>query len=285
MVCPSLLTPPTRYAARSAPLFPGRCCSVVAKRVQCSHRLHARPSSSQSRLPVLSCLFCLLQSCGLQSAPQAQSQLRSDRSAQHEMTEQILSLKLTQLSSACSSIEALLSGLARSKRPELDLFEIAKILRSAQNALDAAAIELAQPSCSIAAARKAEITAELREHKRTLKELKNEYEIARIAADRKALVQGATPSASSSAAAASSASASALMSHGLSVQQRDLHSLQSMVRTIHEAKEIGIDVHEKLQSQSGQIAGVHEQLHSIDSTLTRSTKVIKRISRRIASDK
>ena len=174
------------------------------------------------------------------------------------MTEHLLTAKLSQLAAAASSVEALLAGLPRSKRPELDLFECSKTLRSAQNTLEAAALDLAgAANGSLPAATKAEFTAALRDHKRSLKELKNAYERARIAADRKTLVEGATPSAT--AAASASASSSAMMSHGLRVQQRDMTSLTNMVRVIHEAKEIGIDVNEKLEAQTGQIAGVHGQ--------------------------
>jgi type IV secretory pathway TrbL component len=57
------------------------------------------------------------------------------------------------------------------------------------------------------------------------------------------------------------------------------------LRTIHETKDIGIDLNAKLDANTHQIEAMYDNLTSIDTTLARSTKVIKRMARKMATDK
>lgn len=189
-----------------------------------------------------------------------------------------LSMKDMQMKALTEKIEMLLKGLDKSKRAELDLAEIGSRLRDFQTALDGAQLELKHLGAHVG---KAEFTKLLRDHKHTLKELKNEYEWRKANSDKNQLLEGAKPAAS----AADMATADGLMKHGLEVQAAGTSSLQRTLKVVGETKDIGIDTVAKLDANTHQIEAMYDNLTSIDTTLARSTKVIKRMARKMATDK
>src|SRR5437667_326154 len=62
-------------------------------------------------------------------------------------------------------------------------------------------------------------------------------------------------------------------------------SLERTLRVVQDTKQVGIDTNAKLEANTAQIEGMYDKLESIESTLTRSTKVIKRMARKMATDK
>jgi hypothetical protein len=190
-----------------------------------------------------------------------------------------LNMKDLQMKGLTEKIEVMLKGLDKSKRQELDLAEIGSRLRDFQTALDGANLELKHLGAHV---QKNEFTKILRDHKLNLKELKTEYEWRKSSSDKNALMDGAKPAGAS---AADMASADGLMKHGLEVQQAGTDSLGRTLRTINETKDIGIDLNAKLDANTHQIEAMYDNLTSIDTTLARSTKVIKRMARKMATDK
>jgi hypothetical protein len=189
-----------------------------------------------------------------------------------------LSMKDLQMKGLTEKIEMMLKGLDKSKRQELDLAEIGSRLRDFQTALDGAQLELKHLGANV---QKAEFTKQLRDHKHTLKELKNEYEWRKSNSDKNNLLDGA----SAGATAADMTTAEGMMKHGLDVQDKSKESLERTRRVVAEAKDIGIDTVAKLDANTQQIEKMYDNLTSIDTTLARSTKVIKRMARKMATDK
>lgn len=187
-------------------------------------------------------------------------------------------MKDLQMKSLTEKIEMMLKGLDKSKRQEMDLAEIGTRLREFQTALDGAQLELKHLG---AHAQKNEFTRLLRDHKHTLKELKNEYEWRKTNSDKNALMDGAVASATH----ADMNTAEGMMRHGLDVQDKSKESLERTRRVVAETKDIGIDTVAKLESNTHQIETMYDNLTAIDSTLARSTKVIKRMARKMATDK
>lgn len=187
-------------------------------------------------------------------------------------------MKDLQMKSLTEKIEMMLKGLDKSKRQEMDLAEIGSRLREFQTCLDGAQLELKHLG---AHAQKNEFTRLLRDHKHTLKELKNEYEWRKSSSDKNSLMDGATPAKTG----ADMTTAEGMMKHGLEVQDKSKESLERTRRVVAETKEIGIDTVAKLESNTHQIEAMYDNLTAIDSTLARSTKVIKRMARKMATDK
>jgi len=187
-------------------------------------------------------------------------------------------MKDAQMKGLTEKIELMLKGLDKSKRQELDLAEIGSRLRDFQTALDGANLELKHLGAHV---QKNEFTKLLRDHKHTLKELKGEYEWRKTSSDKNALMDGAKVPATG----ADMNTADGLMKHGLDVQQQGTDSLQRTLRVVHETKDIGIDTVAKLDANTHQIEAMYDNLTAIDTTLARSTKVIKRMARKMATDK
>ena len=79
--------------------------------------------------------------------------------------------------------------------------------------------------------------------------------------------------------------AEGMMKHGMNVMEKSHKSLVRTIRTIDETRQIGIDVNQRLEQQTNQIENMYDNLESIDSTFGRSMKVIKRMGRKMATDK
>ena len=161
-----------------------------------------------------------------------------------------LSMKDLQMKGLTEKIEMMLKGLDKSKRQELDLAEIGSRLRDFQTALDGAQLELKHLGAHM---QKNEFTKLLRDHKSTLKELKNEYDWRKANSDSNALMDGAKPGAT----AADMTTADGMMRHGLEVQDRGTESLQRTLRVVGEAKDIGIDTVAKLDANTHQIEAMY----------------------------
>jgi hypothetical protein len=76
-----------------------------------------------------------------------------------------------------------------------------------------------------------------------------------------------------------------LMEKGLSTSNKSTQKLKDILKVTLDAKDIGVSTVEKLDKQQEQIAKSHHGLVEIDTTLSRTSKTITRIGRKIASDK
>ena len=190
-----------------------------------------------------------------------------------------LSMKDLQMKGLTEKITGLLAGLDKSKRKELDLSEIGSRLKEFQISLDSASIEQRHLG---AHPQKNEFRVMLRDHKNTLKELKNEYEWKKSSAVKEELLGDHKPGAD---AANALETEEGLMKHGLDTQDKSKESLARTLRVVNDTRTIGQDTVLKLEANSSQIEGMYDNLEDIESTLARSTKIIKRMARKVATDK
>ena len=185
-------------------------------------------------------------------------------------------MKDLQMKGLSEKLVELLSKLGKSKRKELDLQDIAARLKEFQMALDSANIELRHignhPD-------KAELKTMLREHKTVLKELRADYELKKGVAVKDELLGDHVEQKDGLD------TAEGLMDHGLKTQASSKESLQRTLGVIERTKEVGTDTVLKLESNTKQVEGMYDQLEQIESSLARSTKIIRRIGRKMATDK
>ena len=76
-----------------------------------------------------------------------------------------------------------------------------------------------------------------------------------------------------------------LMEHGLKVSNQSTEHLKNILRVTNDAKEIGTTTCQTLDNQGNQIAHISQNLEQIDTTMSRSKKVISRIGRKLLTDK
>lgn len=190
-----------------------------------------------------------------------------------------LQMKDLQMKGLTEKLTELLSGLDKSKRKELDLNDIQSKLKEFQIALDAGHIEFRHLGPN--ATNKNEYKIMLRDHKSSLKELKNEFEWKKAAATKDELLADGSNGADNTELE----TAEGMMKHGLDIQDKSKQSLERTLRVVQDTKTIGQDTNAKLEANTAQIEGMHDKLESIESTLQRSTKVIKRMARKMATDK
>jgi chromosome segregation ATPase len=76
-----------------------------------------------------------------------------------------------------------------------------------------------------------------------------------------------------------------LMKSGLHTQKLSVDSLKRTEERIHAAKDIGVDINQKLAEDTEKIANMTNDVEAIDTTLNRTKKTISRIARKIATDK
>jgi DNA repair ATPase RecN len=187
-----------------------------------------------------------------------------------------LEMKDLQMKGLTEKITGLLAGMDKSKRKELDLQDIKQRLKEFQGAYEAANIELRHLGPNNPS--KNEYKQILKDHKHTLKELRNEFDYKSAAVTKNELLGEDKDTADRE-------TAEGLMKHGDNVMNSSKDSLERTLRTVQDAKEVGVDINAKLEANTAQIEGMYDKLEEIESTLQRSTKVIKRMARKMATDK
>jgi len=189
-----------------------------------------------------------------------------------------LQMRDLQMKGLTEKLTSLLGGLEKSKRKELDLREISSRLKEFSMALDAAYIDMRHLGPNHP--NKNEFKVTLREHKNALKELRNDFEWKKSTQVKNELVgEGGGDEEDQKE------TAEGLMQHGLDVQDKSKASLERTLGKIQDTKIIGQDINVKLEQNTAQIEGIYDKIESIETTLQRSTKVIKRIARKMATDK
>ena len=185
-------------------------------------------------------------------------------------------MKDLQMKGLTEKIGELLDKLNKSKRKELDLQDVAQRIKEFQIALDSAAIELRHignhPD-------KTELKQMLREHKAVLKELRIRYEEKKGAIVKDELLGDHSEETDRLE------TAEGLMEHGLNTQAQSAESLQRTLATIERTKEVGTDTVLKLETNTKQIQNMYDELEQIESSLARATKIIRRIGRKMATDR
>jgi len=118
-----------------------------------------------------------------------------------------------------------------------------------------------------------------KELKAILEQLKEDIKFKEIDKDRDELMDGAGPRIHDVA------SENGLIQHGDDVLAASKQSLQNSVVTVTQTAAIGKDITTKLQSQTQQMSRQLDDLYEIENTVDRAAAIMKRMARKIASDK
>jgi len=172
-------------------------------------------------------------------------------------------------------VSALLSGLEKSNRRAQDLDDIEDKLRSFENNLDALQMELK----ALGPAEKKTFKRKFKAYKKQLKELKNDCEWKKSNNARKDLL------GDHQAPATDLNTNNGLMAHGHAVLQDSKESITRSAVVVGQTLEIARATAAKLSEQEKQMQKMYEDLKSIDSALARSNRILKRIGRKMATDK
>jgi len=181
----------------------------------------------------------------------------------------------TALGELSEEVGALLNGLEKSSRRTQDLDDIDDKLRSYENNLDALQMELK----ALGPAEKKTFKRKFKSYKKQLKELKNDYEWKKSNNVKKDLL------GDHEAPQTDLNTAGGLMAHGRSVLQDSKESITRSQVVVGQTLEIARATAAKLSEQEKQMQKMYEDLKSIDSTLARSNRILKRIGRKMATDK
>jgi len=185
-------------------------------------------------------------------------------------------IRATQLDEISDEIKALLDNLEKSNRREQDLDELEDKFRAYENTLQALQIELK----SLSPADKKTWKRKYKIYKKKVKEFKNDYEWKKSNNARSALLDDhkdvGKPDLNTS---------DGMMQHGRAVMQEGKEALGRVLGVVASTQEIGKATLVKLDEQTKQLEKIFEDLKSIESTLERSTRVMKRIGRKMATDK
>jgi len=191
------------------------------------------------------------------------------------MTEEV-QLRDQQLEDLTEEIKTLMAGLDKSKRRAQDLDEIEEKTKAYQTALDGIGLELKNVNNPV---EKKNYQKKVREYKKFLRDTKNDFEWKKkqdtkgeLLGDHKVDVKDLN-------------SNNGLMDHGREVLAESKGSLERTLGVVAKTQEIGAATLTKVDDQNKQLEKIHNDVRDIDSVLARSNKVIKRIGRKMLTDK
>jgi len=182
-----------------------------------------------------------------------------------------------QCTELAKTIRAGLDALDKSTRRDMELDNLRDQLNDFQTALDAIKIEL--KNSHIAHTDREEFKGKHKSHKGILEVLKNEFDWKSKDADRGELFDDRKE------AGHNLDTEGGLIAHGDAVQAASKESLQRTIGNVTTAAAIGKETTVKLQAQTQQLAGQLDSLNQIDDNVYAANKILRRMARRIASDK
>lgn len=172
-------------------------------------------------------------------------------------------------------INALFTGLEKSKRRDLDVIEISEKVRQYTTALDSLKMDLRANKDT-----KVEYTTRAKTYATNIRKYKTDLEWAEKSGAKNELMDGAR-----GAQAAKMNTAEGLMDHGLKTQEASKDALVRITQKVGETREIGVATAAQLAEQTNQLEHMYDDLQDINSTLQRSTVIIKRMTRKLKTDK
>jgi hypothetical protein len=119
-----------------------------------------------------------------------------------------------------------------------------------------------------------------RQYRITLKQFNTDLAWQKTNSTKNALLEGATAQS-----ALQEESEDALIQHGLEVQQASSESLQRTLAVTAETQVIARSTAQTLDAQTQQLTRMYDDLEKIDSALDRSTVLMRRMARRVLTDK
>lgn len=187
-----------------------------------------------------------------------------------------INMRDEQLQDLDEALEELFEKLPKSKRKALDIDEIKDKLHEYTNALDSFKMEIRTQN----QADKSTFKGKAKKYAANLKKFKGDLEWQETQMNKADLMDGYDPEKG-----ADMKTADGMMQHGLSVQQESKESLQRTLQTANEALDIGKETAVKLEQQTEQLTRVYDDLGDIDGTLNRSRAIIKRMARKMRTDR
>jgi len=181
-----------------------------------------------------------------------------------------------QFNSLWEKSQELLNGLEKSDRRELDVIELQRMTREFENAFDNFKIELQ----AISKKDQRNYKKKRKEHGDRLVQLRNDVEFKSQQGNRDALLgsggEGGGPDLQTE---------DGVIHQGRTVLGESKDSLERTLGVVNQTAAIGVKTVEQLQKQTEQIEKAYETMDEIESTLKRSTKIINRMARKVATDK
>lgn len=178
-----------------------------------------------------------------------------------------------------ATVGDLFMQLDTSKRRELDLEDINTRIKEFHVLHDSANIEV---RFLVNGPDRIEMRQMLREHKSTLKELTNEYQLRRSEVVKHELFGDHEEK---QLGPEIGEGADDMMERGLGIQQSSKESLARTLATIEATKEVGTETVLKLEANTKQVQNMYDELEMIESSLQRSNKIIRRIARKMMTDR
>jgi len=183
------------------------------------------------------------------------------------------------LTELTEEITQLIGGLEKSNRREQDIGDIEDKIKSYNTNLDALQIELK----SLPPKEVKQYRRKCTEYKKKLKEITNDLEWKKQSTVKSELMKEATDGKLDGAPDLNSADG--MMVHGRDVMAQSDQALKNILGTIATTRDVGTATAARLHEQEKQLQKVFDDLKSIDSALSRSNRILKRIGRKMATDK
>jgi len=191
------------------------------------------------------------------------------------MDQSEIEMRDEQLNSLWEKSQELLNGLEKSDRRELDLIELQRMTREFENAFDNFKIELQ----ALSKKDQRNYKKKRKEHGDRLVQLRNDVEFKAQQGNRDALL------GPGGEGGPDLQTEDGVINHGRQVLGESKDSLERTLGVVNQTTAIGVKVTEQLQKQTEQIEKAYETMDEIESTLKRSTKIINRMARKVATDK
>jgi len=193
------------------------------------------------------------------------------------MSETEVQIRDQQLDMLTGEIKELFVGLEKSKYRDRDIEEIDGKLRQFDTALDTMHLDLKSLEQTV----RRNYMKKYKTHKGNKKQWETDLEWRKKNNTKTELFDGHEKDKTG----ADINTAPGMMDHGRKVQQDTKQSLETIQGLVKDAADLGKATLVKVGDQNKQIAGMIDDLHDIDNILERANKTIKRIARKIATDK
>jgi len=185
-----------------------------------------------------------------------------------------IKIRDNQLAQLDEELVALFAGLEKSKRRELDVIELREKVHAYNNALDCLKMEMRTGPD------KEQYKAKAKTYANNYRKYKTDLEWAEKQGTKTELMDGARGDQ-----AAKMATAEGMMEHGLATQAASKDALGRIREKVGETRDIGVATAATLASQTDQLEHMYDDLQDINSTLQRSTVIIRRMGRKLTTDK
>jgi len=184
------------------------------------------------------------------------------------------------LTELTEEITQLVAGLEKSNRREADIGDIEDKIKSYNTNLDALQIELK----SLPPKEVKQYRRKCTEYKKKLKEITNDLEWKKQSTVKSELIKEAVDGKVDGGAPDLN-SADGMMTHGREVLASSDQALKNILGTIATTRDVATATAARLHEQEKQLQKVFDDLKTIDSALNRSNRILRRIGRKMATDK